>query len=92
MELFSLTLRYTGFKMLQFTRGWAIMAHPWDPAKMKLQGHMNGQIRGTLGYRGHLYPFQDGISNPKYPFFDSSNIFLAQLALKVNCVLVMPTL
>ena len=24
----TLTLRYTGYKMLQFTRGWAIMAHP----------------------------------------------------------------
>ena len=37
-----LTLPYTGFKMLRFTRGWAIMAHPWDPAKMKQQMHMNG--------------------------------------------------
>ena len=50
IELNMLTLPYTGFKMLQFTRGWAIMAHPWDPAKMKQQMHMNGQIKGVLGY------------------------------------------
>ena len=53
-----LTLLYTGYKMLGFTRGGAIMPPPWKQAKKKLQRHVRGQIGGSWVCPVHLDYFQ----------------------------------